>query len=59
MDKIYEAQRLKDFGIKDKQELYNPAVNARAAKILFDQQGYGAWTKYLNGEYKKFLPKTN
>ena len=59
MEERYEAQRLKDFRIKDKQELYNPAVNARAAKILYEQQGFGAWTKYLNGEYKKFLPKTN
>jgi|TARA_X000001382_G_scaffold40173_2_gene26924 hypothetical protein len=57
MEERYEAQRLKDFRIKNKQELYNPAVNARAAKILYEQQGFGAWTKYLNGEYKKFLPK--
>ena len=40
-------------------ELYNPAVNVRAAKMIFDEQGYDAWSVYKTGAYKKFLPKTN
>ena len=59
MIKEYAPERLLDFNIESEQELYNPAVNARAAKIMFDQQGYEAWGAYRNGSYKTFLPKTN
>ena len=45
--------------LKDNNELYDPAVNVRAAKMIFDQQGYDAWSVYKSGAYKKFLPKTN
>jgi len=45
--------------LKDNDELYDPAVNVRAAKMIFDQQGYDAWSVYKSGAYKKFLPKTN
>tara|TARA_B100001094_G_scaffold9691_1_gene8657 strand:+ start:5787 stop:8351 length:2565 start_codon:yes stop_codon:yes gene_type:complete len=59
MIKEYAPERLLDFKIESEQELYNPAVNARAAKIMFDQQGFEAWGAYTDGSYKKFLPKTN
>ena len=48
-------ERLKLFGIKSTDELYNPIVNVIAAKRLFDQQGFGAWGAYKNNSYKKFL----
>ena len=48
-------ERLKLFGIKSTDELYNPIVNVIAAKRLFDQQGFGAWSAYNNNSYKKFL----
>ena len=48
-------ERLKLFGIKSTDELYNPIVNVIAAKRLYDQQGFGAWSAYNNDSYKKFL----
>tara|TARA_B100000242_G_scaffold245151_1_gene185606 strand:+ start:3584 stop:5701 length:2118 start_codon:yes stop_codon:yes gene_type:complete len=48
-------ERLKLFGIESTDELYDPTVNVIAAKRLFDQQGFGAWSAYKNDSYKKFL----
>tara|TARA_B100000212_G_scaffold80512_1_gene57578 strand:+ start:418 stop:2511 length:2094 start_codon:yes stop_codon:yes gene_type:complete len=52
-------ERRRQMKLKDNDELYDPAVNVRAAKMIFDQQGYDAWSVYKSGAYKKFLPKTN
>ena len=59
MIKDFASERRKAFKIQSDQELYNPAVNARAAKIMFDKQGFEAWGAYTDESYKKFLPKTN
>jgi hypothetical protein len=56
--KLGEERRGK-LQLKDNNELFNPAVNVRAAKMIFDEQGYDAWSVYKTGAYKKFLPKTN
>ncbi len=56
--KLGEERRGK-LKLKDNDELFNPAVNVRAAKMIFDEQGYDAWSVYKTGAYKKFLPKTN
>jgi len=50
-----EAERLKQFGLRSKEQLFDPATNLRAAKQIYDQQGLGAWGAYTNGSYKKFL----
>jgi len=34
--------------------LKNPTNNVRAAKSIFDSQGYGAWSTYNNGAYLKY-----
>ena len=54
-----EAERLKQFGLKSKEQLFDPATNLRAAKQIYDQQGLGAWGAYTNGSYKKFLGQTS
>jgi murein DD-endopeptidase MepM/ murein hydrolase activator NlpD len=51
------TERRPKFKIKSNEELYNPLTNAKAAKIVFEEQGFKAWTQYKNNEYKKFLPK--
>ena len=56
--KLGEERRGK-LDIKNNDELYNPAVNVRAAKMIFDEQGFDAWSVYKSGAYKQFLPKTN
>jgi len=48
-----ERRRL--FGIGSNNALFDPATNARAAKAIFDAQGFRAWSTYSSGSYKKFL----
>lgn len=45
-----EAGRLKQFGIKTKEELFDPYVNAAAMRKIFDGQGWKAWTTYSNAK---------
>lgn len=47
--------RRQSFGISSNSELFDPEVNAKAAKIIFDGQGYGAWSVYTNGSYRQHL----
>jgi hypothetical protein len=39
-------ERRKQFGIEKNEQLYDLDTNARAAKIIRDQQGFGAWSVY-------------
>lgn len=48
-------ERRRQFGIESDEQLWDPATNAKAAKAIFDQQGFGAWTVYKTGAYKKYL----
>lgn len=34
---------------------HNLRVNVKCAYAIWQSQGYNAWTKYRNGEYKEFL----
>lgn len=36
-------------GLTSKQQLFDPLVNAKAAKVLFDRQGLAPWTMGSNG----------
>ena len=57
MDPKYVDERMQLFGISSKEQLFDPATNAMAAKKIWDQQGFGAWTEYKNNDYKEFLPE--
>ena len=35
--------------------LFDPAENAKAMRIVYDRQGPGAWSVYSNGMYQQFL----
>ena len=48
--------RLKQFGLKNASQLFDPATNVKAAKTVKDSSGFGAWSTYGSGAYKKFLP---
>ena len=39
-------ERRKQFGIEKNEQLYDLDTNAKAAKIIKDQQGFGAWSVY-------------
>lgn len=47
--------RMKQFGLKNANELLDPNVNAKAAHIIFSEHGWKAWGAYTNGSYKKFV----
>lgn len=49
--------RRKAYGISKNSDLYNPFVNARAAKKILDSQGLSAWSVYTSGAYRQYLNK--
>jgi len=48
-------ERRKEYGIESNDQLFDPATNARAAKKVYQSQGFGAWTVYKTGAYKNYL----
>lgn len=48
-------ERRKQFGISRNEDLFDPAINARAASQILGSQGLGAWSVYKSGDYKRFL----
>ena len=50
--------RRQQYGISSNDELYNPAVNAKAAAKILSSQGLSAWSTYTSGAYKKYLGKS-
>jgi len=47
--------RRKRFGITSNTQLFDPAINAKAAKIIYDSSGLNAWTTYTRGTYLKYM----
>lgn len=52
-------ERRKEFGIESDEQLWDPKTNAIAAKKVFDQQGFNAWSVYKSGAYKQYLGTAN
>lgn len=48
-------ERMKQFGLSKEEELFDPSVNARAAKKILESQGLKAWSVYKGGQYKQYL----
>jgi len=49
------TSRRKEFGIDSNEALFDPLVNMKAAKRIYDTSGLTAWSVYRHGTYKKFL----
>lgn len=49
-------ERRRAFGIGSNEALFDPAVNASAARKVFESQGFGAWSVFKSGAYRQFLP---
>lgn len=47
--------RREQFGISSNEQLFDPKINAMAAKKIYDQQGFNAWSVYKSGAYQKYL----
>ena len=50
------AERRSKFGIGSNEALKDPLTNLKAAKQVFDSQGFGAWSDYKNEKYLEHLP---
>lgn len=48
--------RRRAFGIPRNEALWDPAVNAAAARMVHKWQGFGAWSVYRSGAYRQYLP---
>ena len=48
-------ERRKGIGISSNEELFDPATNARAAKYIFDRQGFTAWGAYTDGNAAEYM----
>ena len=48
-------ERRRQLGLSSNDELFDPATNARAAKFIFDRQGFGAWGAYTDGNAGKYM----
>lgn len=44
-----------DWSQTEAQQLVDPVANTNAAATVFKEQGFGAWSTYNNGAYKKYL----
>lgn len=49
-------ERRRQFGISSNSSLWDPNVNAMAARKVKESQGFGAWTVYRTGAYRSYLP---
>lgn len=48
-------ERRKLFDISNNEQLYDPAVNAKAAYLIWKRNGWDAWTTYTHKKYEAFL----
>ena len=48
-------ERRAQLGLSSNEQLYNPATNARAARAIWQQQGFNAWSVYKSGAYRRYL----
>jgi len=48
-------ERQRQMGLKSYDDLFNPQTNARAAMSVYKSQGFGAWSTYKDGSYKKYM----
>ena len=49
-------ERRGQFGLDSNEQLFDPLINGKAAKYIYDMQGFEAWTVYKTGAYLKYLP---
>lgn len=48
--------RLKKYGLRSNEDLFNPAVNAKVAYLMSGGSNFRAWSTYKHGNYKNKLP---
>lgn len=48
--------RIKEFGLKSAEDLFDPLTNSKAAVRILGQQGLTAWTTWDKGRHKPWMP---
>jgi|LakMenEpi03Aug12_release.lakeMendotaPanAssembly.Ray.scaffolds.fasta_scaffold110617_4 phage protein D len=48
-------ERRSQLGLTNNAQLFDPATNARAARAIWQQQGFNAWSVYKSGAYRGYL----
>ncbi|WP_413439859.1 transglycosylase SLT domain-containing protein [Synechococcus sp. MIT S1220] len=51
-------ERREHFSLTSNRDLFDPSVNFKVAKQIYDQQGLDAWGSYRNGSYKPFFDES-
>ena len=54
IDELGEERR-KQFGLSRNEDLFDPLVNAKASRTIWDSQGFDAWGAHRSGAYKQYL----
>tara|TARA_R110001606_G_scaffold28835_1_gene90747 strand:- start:11061 stop:13292 length:2232 start_codon:yes stop_codon:yes gene_type:complete len=49
------VERRRQLGLSSNEDLFDPVTNARAAKAIFDSQGFTAWGAYKDGNAAKYM----
>ena len=49
-------ERRGQLALDSNEQLFDPLINGKAAKYIYDMQGFRAWTVYRTGAYKTYLP---
>jgi len=57
-DKLGPPRR-KEFGIATNEELFDPATNMRAARMVYKHSGWNAWSTYRYNKYLAYMPQVN
>lgn len=53
-------ERRRKFGLKSNEDLFDPATNARVALQMHRERGgYGDWTTYTSGKYRRYLSRSD
>lgn len=50
--------RRKRFGISKNEDLFDPVINLKAAKVIYDGSGFNAWSTYKSGKYKDHIDES-
>ena len=48
-------ERRKKYGLSSNEDLFDPAINLKIAKDLFDESGFKPWGAFTDGRYQEFL----
>jgi hypothetical protein len=55
MEGALGPERRQKYGLSSNEDLYDPAINLKIAKDLFNESGFKPWGAFTDGRYQQFL----